>query len=182
MQTLLYATSHLRSLLRVRNFLILRSTRTNRSERKYGGLIARLKPYGLWSPMFLRCVFHAKLFWIAFNGPRAISPSCKLQSFHGREGHRGVWFSFSRRAIAEMSFVEILQQKLQNYLRAFASWRGINTNDGSSHISYNTKVESVQKRYVKDRSRTDWTWKLHQIQQERRGQHRFGPSSTKSNL
>ena len=64
---------------------------------------------------------------------------------------------FSTRAIPEMSFAELPQQKLQNYLRAFASWHGINANDGNSHIYYNTRVESVQKRYAEDGSRTGWT-------------------------
>ena len=71
--------------------------------------------------------------------------------------HLGVWFWFSKRAIAEMFSAELPQQKLQNYLRAFASWHGINTNDGNSHISYNTRVESVNKRYAEDGSRTGWT-------------------------
>ena len=56
-----------------------------------------------------------------------------------------------------MSFAEVPQQKIQNYLRAFASWHGINTNDDNSDIHYNTRVESVQKRYAEDGSRTGWT-------------------------
>ena len=56
-----------------------------------------------------------------------------------------------------MSFVEVPHQEIQNYLRAFASWHGINTNDDNSHIHYNTRVESVQKRYAEDGSRTGWT-------------------------
>ena len=92
-----------------------------------------------------------------FNGRRAISPSWKLLSFHGREGHLGVWFSFSKKVIDEMSFAEVPQQKIQKYLRAFASWHGINSNDGNSNIHYNTRVESVQKRYAEDGSRTGWT-------------------------
>ena len=55
-----------------------------------------------------------------------------------------------------MSFAEVPQQKIQNYLRAFASWHGINANDGNSHIHYNTRVESVQKRYAEDGRRTGW--------------------------
>ena len=56
-----------------------------------------------------------------------------------------------------MSFAEVPQQKIQKYLRAFASWHGINSNDGNSNIHYNTRVESVQKRYAEDGSRTGWT-------------------------
>ena len=92
-----------------------------------------------------------------FNGRRDISPSCKLLSFHGRKEHLGVWFRFSTRVITEVCSTELPQQKIQKYLRAFASWHGINTNDGNSHIRYNTRVESVQKRYAEDGSRTGWT-------------------------
>ena len=59
--------------------------------------------------------------------------------------------------IPDKCFVEVPQQTLQRYLRAFASWHGVNTNDCSSHISYNTRVESVQKRYAEDGSRAGWT-------------------------
>ena len=62
-----------------------------------------------------------------------------------------------------MSFAEIPQQKLQNYLRAFASWHGINTNDGNSHISYNTRVELAQKRYAEDGSRIGWTLTVKEV-------------------
>ena len=75
----------------------------------------------------------------------------------------GYGFGFSRAPIAEMSPAEIPQQKLQNYLRAFASWNGINTNDGNSHISYNTRVESVQKRYAEDGSRIGWTLTMKEL-------------------
>jgi hypothetical protein len=70
---------------------------------------------------------------------------------------------YSTRAIAEMSFAEIPQQKLQNYLRAFASWHGINTNDGNPHVFYNTRVESVQMKYAEDGSRIGWTLTLKEV-------------------
>ena len=56
-----------------------------------------------------------------------------------------------------LSFAEIPRQNLQNYLRAFASCHGINTNDGNSLISYNTIVELTQKRYAEDGSWIGWT-------------------------
>jgi hypothetical protein len=62
-----------------------------------------------------------------------------------------------------MSSAELPQQKLQNYLRAFASWHGINTNDGNSHIHYNTRVESVEKRYAEDGSRIGWTLTMKEL-------------------
>ena len=70
---------------------------------------------------------------------------------------------FSTRAIAEMSSTELSQQKLQSYLRAFASWHGINANDGNPRISYNTRVESVQKRYAEDGSRNGWTLTVKEV-------------------
>ena len=62
-----------------------------------------------------------------------------------------------------MSSTELSQQKLQNYLRAFASWHGINANDGNPRISYNTRVESVQKRYAEDGSRNGWTLTVKEV-------------------
>jgi hypothetical protein len=60
-------------------------------------------------------------------------------------------------------FADIPQQKVQNYLRAFASWHGINTNDGNPHVFYNTRVESVQMKYAEDGSRIGWTLTLKEV-------------------
>ena len=165
MWTFLLLTLNPRSLLKARNFLIQRSTRAWTSGRNYRRLIARLNLYGLlWSLPLLRFEFFAIFFfWIVFHGLFVISPLCKLQSFHGRQGHLGVCFILSTRVIAKLCFVEIPQQKLQNYLRAFASWHGINANDGNSHISYNTRVESAQKRYAEDGSRIGWTLTMKEV-------------------
>ena len=88
-----------------------------------------------------------------------------------------------------MSYAETPQQKLQNCLRAFASWHGINNNDGNSHISYNTRVESVQKRYAEDGSRNGWTLTVKEVVKTSSNTTRvtwttqvFFPSSTKLNL
>jgi len=32
-------------------------------------------------------------------------------------------------------------QKLQRYLRSFATWHGVNSNDGNTNASYNTRLE-----------------------------------------
>ncbi|KAF8654311.1 hypothetical protein AX16_003538 [Volvariella volvacea WC 439] len=45
---------------------------------------------------------------------------------------------------------------LQRYLRSFASWHGINANDGNPNVSYNTRVELVEKRYDEDGKRAGW--------------------------
>ncbi|TFK26048.1 FAD/NAD(P)-binding domain-containing protein [Coprinopsis marcescibilis] len=41
-------------------------------------------------------------------------------------------------------------QKLSRYIRSFASWHGVNTNDGNPHAFYNTRVEHVERRHVAD--------------------------------
>ncbi|KAH8813812.1 hypothetical protein DL96DRAFT_1625447 [Flagelloscypha sp. PMI_526] len=43
------------------------------------------------------------------------------------------------------------------YLRSFASWLGVNSGDGSPDVSYNTRVESVQKRYNAAGKHQGWT-------------------------
>ncbi|KAK0496782.1 hypothetical protein EDD18DRAFT_176503 [Armillaria luteobubalina] len=50
-------------------------------------------------------------------------------------------------------------QTLQRYLRAFASWHGINTNDDSPNVSYATRVEQVEKRF-RDNQHVGWTLTL----------------------
>ncbi|KAJ3552034.1 hypothetical protein NP233_g12965 [Leucocoprinus birnbaumii] len=41
----------------------------------------------------------------------------------------------------------IPQAQVNRYLRAFASWNGVNANDNSPDISYNTRVELIEKRH-----------------------------------
>ena len=43
------------------------------------------------------------------------------------------------------------------YLRAFASWNGINTNDNSPDVSYRTRVELVEKRVDSSGKQVGWT-------------------------
>lgn len=40
---------------------------------------------------------------------------------------------------------ELPHQKLSRYIRAFASWHGVNANDGNPHAFYNTRVEHVER-------------------------------------
>ncbi|KAF8896737.1 hypothetical protein CPB84DRAFT_1837047 [Gymnopilus junonius] len=49
------------------------------------------------------------------------------------------------------------QQKISRYLRAFASWQGLNVNDNNPNISYNTRVELVERRVTKDDQEQGWT-------------------------
>ncbi|RXW23563.1 hypothetical protein EST38_g2289 [Candolleomyces aberdarensis] len=46
---------------------------------------------------------------------------------------------------------ELPHAKLARYIRAFASWHGVNANDGNPHAFYNTRVEHVE------RSETGWS-------------------------
>ena len=122
---------------------------------------AHRSPKPIWASLksnapAVRIVILFFFFEIVFNGPRAVSPCSKLRSFHGHGGHLGACFRFSTRAVAESS-TELPHQKLQKYIRGFASWHGVNSNDGNPHIFYNTRVESVQKGYAKDGSRSGWT-------------------------
>ncbi|KAF5309802.1 hypothetical protein D9611_013586 [Ephemerocybe angulata] len=40
---------------------------------------------------------------------------------------------------------ELPHAKLSRYIRAFASWHGVNANDGNPHAFYNTRVEHVER-------------------------------------
>ena len=59
------------------------------------------------------------------------------------------------------------QETIHRYVRAFASWRGINSDDNHPDISYNTRVESVTERYTRasDGSliRRGWTLTLKKL-------------------
>ncbi|KAJ3574592.1 hypothetical protein NP233_g1659 [Leucocoprinus birnbaumii] len=51
----------------------------------------------------------------------------------------------------------IPQVQVGRYLRAFASWNGINTNDNSPDVSYRTRVELVEKRVDSSGKQVGWT-------------------------
>ncbi|TFK31089.1 hypothetical protein BDQ12DRAFT_694562 [Crucibulum laeve] len=102
-----------------------------------------------------------------------------------RRAHRApkpVWASLKSNAPAPIQQIreflwpkgtpwELPHRKLTQYLRAFASWHGINNNDGSPNISYNTRVELVKKRYNEDGNEAGWTLTLKTVVQT-------GPSTT----
>ena len=66
-------------------------------------------------------------------------------------------------------------QKVARYIRSFASFHGINSNDvENANISYNTRVELVEKRFVPSLSgdelrREGWTVTLKKV--VRTGEH-----------
>ncbi|KAJ7078504.1 hypothetical protein C8R44DRAFT_825339 [Mycena epipterygia] len=53
---------------------------------------------------------------------------------------------------------------LGRYLRAFASFHGVNSNDASPNIAYNTRVELVQKRYDEAGQERGWTLTLKRLE------------------
>ncbi|KIK61825.1 hypothetical protein GYMLUDRAFT_116316, partial [Collybiopsis luxurians FD-317 M1] len=52
---------------------------------------------------------------------------------------------------------------VQRYVRSFASFLGVNSNDGNSDVSYNTRVERVDKRFTADGEEAGWTLTLRQV-------------------
>ncbi|KAF5388992.1 hypothetical protein D9757_005129 [Collybiopsis confluens] len=54
---------------------------------------------------------------------------------------------------------------VQRYIRSYASYLGINSNDDNPDISYNTRVERVDKRYTQDGEEAGWTLILRQVTQ-----------------
>ncbi|KAJ7837810.1 FAD/NAD(P)-binding domain-containing protein [Mycena olivaceomarginata] len=77
--------------------------------------------------------------------------------------HRGpkpVWESLESNAPAIC-----LIRTLARYLRAFASFHGINSNDRSPDVAYNTRVELVEKRYDEAGQERGWTLTLKRLEQ-----------------
>ncbi|KAJ6493974.1 hypothetical protein C8R47DRAFT_1012275 [Mycena vitilis] len=101
--------------------------------------------------------------------------------------HRGpkpVWQSLESNAPAPIQQITELpwppgtpwhlpHRTLARYLRAFASFHGINSNDRSSDIAYNTRVELVEKRYDETGQERGWRLTLKRLE-------RIGLNSTKA--
>ncbi|KAI0788896.1 hypothetical protein C8Q75DRAFT_793645 [Abortiporus biennis] len=94
-------------------------------------------------------------------------------SLERRRGHRApkpLWASLKSNAPAPHQQIRetpwpkdtpwaLPHQTLQRYLRAFASWHGVNTNDHNHNVTYSTRVEQVAKR-LKDDKHVGWTLTL----------------------
>ncbi|KAF8654315.1 hypothetical protein AX16_003542 [Volvariella volvacea WC 439] len=61
---------------------------------------------------------------------------------------------------------ELPHATVQKYLRAFASWHGVNVNDENPNVSYNTRVELVEKRYDENGKEAGWKLVLKEIVRE----------------
>ncbi|KAJ7210168.1 hypothetical protein GGX14DRAFT_565955 [Mycena pura] len=92
--------------------------------------------------------------------------------------HRGpkpVWESLESNAPAPIQQIteipwpsgtpwHLPHRTLARYLRAFASFHGVNSNDKSSDIAYNTRVELVEKRYDEAGKERGWTLTLKRLE------------------
>ncbi|KAK7052448.1 hypothetical protein R3P38DRAFT_2762817 [Favolaschia claudopus] len=88
--------------------------------------------------------------------------------------HRGpkpVWASLESNApaITELPWPpgtpwHLPHRLLGRYLRAFASFHGVNSNDVNSDIAYNTRVELVEKRYDETGQERGWTLTLKRLE------------------
>ncbi|KAJ3794505.1 hypothetical protein GGU11DRAFT_795974 [Lentinula aff. detonsa] len=60
--------------------------------------------------------------------------------------------------------IDINRSHLERYVRAFASYHSLNSNDNNPNISYNTRVERVSKRYdIQSHKETGWSLLLRQF-------------------
>nr|XP_019009539.1 uncharacterized protein I206_06188 [Kwoniella pini CBS 10737]OCF48320.1 hypothetical protein I206_06188 [Kwoniella pini CBS 10737] len=59
--------------------------------------------------------------------------------------------------------------KVQRYLRSFASWLGINNGDEKTNVSYNTRVELVEKNLNKIGKQIGWTLTLRKFLRAKEG-------------
>ncbi|KAJ7694822.1 FAD/NAD(P)-binding domain-containing protein [Mycena rosella] len=101
--------------------------------------------------------------------------------------HRGpkpVWESLESNAPAPIQQIteipwpsgtpwHLPHRTLARYLRAFASFHGVNSNDANPNIAYKTRVELVQKRYDEAGREHGWTLTLKRLE-------RAGPRSSKA--
>ncbi|KAG6831535.1 hypothetical protein H0H87_004861 [Tephrocybe sp. NHM501043] len=58
---------------------------------------------------------------------------------------------------------ELPHAKIGRYVRAFASFHGVNSNDENPRVSFNTRVELVEKRYNKYGEEAGWTLTLKKV-------------------
>ncbi|KII86697.1 hypothetical protein PLICRDRAFT_55612 [Plicaturopsis crispa FD-325 SS-3] len=87
------------------------------------------------------------------------------EQWREHSGPKPVWASLHSNvaAIDELPWPkgtewELPHQKLQAYLRAFASFHGVNSNDNNPNVSYNTRVELIEKHY--DDAGKEHGWRL----------------------
>ncbi|KIM37614.1 hypothetical protein M413DRAFT_421803 [Hebeloma cylindrosporum] len=94
-----------------------------------------------------------------------------------RRAHRApkpIWKSLTSNAPAPVQQIRetpwpagtpwaLANEKLQRYLRSFASWQGVNANDNSPNISYNTRVELVEKNLSANGEEIGWALTIKEL-------------------
>lgn len=58
---------------------------------------------------------------------------------------------------------ELTHYKLQRYMRAFASYHGLNSNDANPNVTYNTRVELIEKKISAEGEGQGWTLTLKKL-------------------
>lgn len=78
----------------------------------------------------------------------------------------GCVFLFGHQYSGTNKHGEVLpHSKIQKYIRSFASFHGINSNDHNPSVAYNTRVEKVEKRYDESGAEAGWELTLKEIVQ-----------------
>ncbi|KAF5346509.1 hypothetical protein D9756_010050 [Leucocoprinus leucothites] len=105
------------------------------------------------------------------NGP---APTQEVQPMRELSGVRRLHLSYLISKPTEPPNISTVtsQAKVGRYLRAFASWNGVNTNDDSSDISYNTRVELVEKRLDLAGKQIGWTLITKELEKIEGGRNR----------
>lgn len=88
----------------------------------------------------------------------------RSQNFLGRQAHPGVCDPLlDCMQYMTISPSELTHYQLQRYMRSFASFHGINSNDNNPNTSYNTRVELVEKRFDDDEQEQGWRLTLKKL-------------------
>lgn len=61
------------------------------------------------------------------------------------------------------TYAELSHEELTKYFRAFASYHGVNSNDDNPRVSYNTRVELVEKQVDDKGKEAGWTLTLKEL-------------------
>jgi len=61
------------------------------------------------------------------------------------------------------TYAELSHKHLTKYFRAFASYHGMNSNDDNPRVSYNTRVELVEKQVNDNGKEAGWTLTLKEL-------------------
>ena len=99
----------------------------------------------------------------------------RSQNFLGQQERRGVGtiYPYFQPVVDPHISLELTHYQLRNYMRSFASFHGINGNDDNCNVSYDTRVELVEKNFGIGGQEHGWTLTLKKFV-------RTGPNSSKA--